>query len=262
MTPDDMLRQRAEALRLWGLLDHWSEVAGEPWVPTMLDWLEEAARRRSLESRLVKSRLGTFKAMADFDWLWPKRIDREAIEELFKLEFMAEAANVVLIGPNGVGKTMIAQNLAHQALLAGHGVRFTTASAMLAELGACEGTASLERALSRYTRPALLVVDEIGYLSYSDRAADLLFEVVTRRYGKRPMILTTNRPFGEWGQVFPNATCVVTLVDRLVHRAEVIAIAGDSFRAKESAERSAAKNKARKRTKKAPDAEAGEGETP
>lgn len=253
MTPDEMLLSRVEALRLWGLAEHWSKVKGEPWVPTMLDWLEEATRRRSLESRLVKSRLGAFKAMADFDWSWPKRVDREAVEELFKLDFMEEAANVVLIGPNGVGKTMIAQNLAHQALLTGHGVRFTTASAMLAELGACDGTASLERALGRYTRPGLLVVDEIGYLSYSDRAADLLFEVVTRRYGKRPMILTTNRPFGEWGQVFPNATCFVTLVDRLVHRAEVIAISGDSFRAKESAERSAAKSKARKKPKREPD---------
>ena len=250
MTPVEMLHQRVEALRLWGLLEHWNEVAGEPWVPVMLDWLEEAQRRRSLESRLVKSRLGSFKAMADFDWSWPKRIDREAVEELFKLDFVAEAANVVIVGPNGVGKTMIAQNLAHQALLAGHGVRFTTASAMLAELGACEGTASLERALGRYTRPGLLVVDEVGYLSYSNRAADLLFEVVTRRYGKRPLILTTNRPFAEWGEVFPNATCVVTLVDRLVHHAEVIAIVGDSYRAKESAERSESKAKARKKPKR------------
>ena len=253
MSPAEMLRQRVEALRLWGLLEHWNEVAGEAWVPVMLDWLEEAALRRSLESRLVKSRLGSFKPMADFDWSWPKHIDREVVEELFKLDFVAEAANVVLVGPNGVGKTMIAQNLAHQTLLLGHNVRFTTASAMLAELGACEGTASLERALGRYTRPGLLVVDEVGYLSYTDRAADLLFEVVSRRYGKRPMILTTNRPFGEWNAVFPNATCVVTLVDRLIHRAEVIAITGDSYRAKESAERSASKAKARKKPKQAPD---------
>lgn len=250
MTAEEMLRQRAENLRLWGLLEHWSEVMGEAWVPTMLDWLEEAQRKRSLESRMVKSRLGTFKAMVDFDWSWPRRLDREAVEELFKLEFVEEAANVVLVGPNGVGKTMIAQNLAHQALLAGHNVRFTTASAMLAELGACEGTASLERALGRYTRPGLLVVDEVGYLSYSDRAADLLFEVVTRRYGKRPMILTTNRPFAEWNQVFPNATCVGTLIDRLVHKAEVIAVAGDSYRAKESAERAASKAKARKKPRR------------
>jgi DNA replication protein DnaC len=250
MKPEEILRQRIEALRLWGLLDHWSEVAAQPWVPAMLDWLEEAQRQRSLEGRVARARLGAFKPMADFNWAWPARIDRAAVEDLFKLEFVAEAANVVLVGPNGVGKTMIAQNLAHQTLLAGQGVRFTTASAMLADLSACEGTASLERALGRYTRPALLVVDEVGYLSYSNRAADLLFEVVTRRYGKRPMILTTNRPFAEWNEVFPNATCVVTLVDRLTHHAEVISIAGDSYRAKESMERAAAKASARKKPKR------------
>lgn len=249
----DTLRLRAKALRLWGLLDHWDKVAAEPWVPTMLDWLEEAQRRRSLEARFAKAKLDPFKMMADFDWTWPKRIPREAVEELFTLEFMAEGGNVVLIGPNGVGKTMIAQNIAHQALVRGHSVRFTTASAMLAALSACEGTASLERALGHYTRPQLLVVDEIGYLSYSNRAADLLFEVVSRRYAaKRPMVLTTNRPFGEWNQVFPNAACVVTLVDRLMHRGEAIPIAGDSFRAKEADDRAAAKEKRRKKPKADP----------
>lgn len=249
MSPDT-LRERAQALRLWGLLDHWESVASEPWVATMLDWLEEAQRRRSLEARVAKAKLGAFKSMADFDWAWPKRVKREAVEELFSLEFMAEGGNVVLVGPNGVGKTMIAQNLAHQALLRGHAVRFTTASAMLAALSACEGTASLERTLGHYVRPELLVVDEIGYLSYSNRAADLLFEVVSRRYAaKRPMILTTNRPFGEWNEVFPNAACVVTLVDRLMHRGEAIVIAGDSYRAKEAEDRAADKEKRRRRPK-------------
>ena len=249
MSPD-VLRQRAHALRLWGLIDHWDQVAAEPWVPAMLDWLEEAARRRSLEARITKAKLGAFKSMADFDWTWPKRIRREAVEELFSLEFMAEGGNVVLVGPNGVGKTMIAQNLAHQALLRGHAVRFTTASEMLAALSACEGTASLERTLGHYVRPALLAVDEIGYLSYSNRAADLLFEVVSRRYAaRRPMILTTNRPFGEWNEVFPHAACVVTLVDRLMHRGEAISVAGDSYRAKEAEERTAAKEKRRRRPK-------------
>lgn len=247
----DMLRARAKALRLWGLLDHWDQVAAEPWIPTMLDWLEEAARRRSLEARFAKAKLDPFKLMADFDWTWPARIPREAVEDLFSLDFMAEGGNVVLLGPNGVGKTMIAQNIAHQALVRGHSVRFTTASAMLAALSACEGASSLERTLGQYTRPQLLVVDEIGYLSYSNRAADLLFEVVSRRYAaKKPMVLTTNRPFGEWNQVFPNAACVVTLVDRLMHRGEAIAIAGDSYRAKEAEDRAAAKEKQRKSRKR------------
>ena len=246
----DTLRLRAKALRLWGLIDQWDQVAAEPWVPTMLDWLEEAQRRRSLEYRFAKAKLDSFKHMADFDWSWPKRIPREAVEELFSLDFMAEGGNVVLVGPNGVGKTMVAQNLAHQALLRGHAVRFTTASDMLAALSACEGTASLARVLGNYTRPQLLVVDEIGYLSYSNRSADLLFEVVSRRYAaKKPMVLTTNRPFGEWNEVFPNAACVVTLVDRLMHRGETISIAGDSYRAKEAEDRAAAKEKKRKKAK-------------
>jgi DNA replication protein DnaC len=250
MSGHQMLRQRAEALRLWGLLDHWDEVAAAPWVPTMLDWLEEAARRRSLEARVTKAKLGQFKSMADFDWAWPKRIKREAVEDLFSLEFMADGGNVVLVGPNAVAKTMIAQNLAHQALMHGHNVRFTTASEMLAALSACEGAASLERMLRQYARPQLLVVDEIGYLSYSNRAADLLFEVVSRRYAARKsMVLTTNRPFGEWNEVFPNAACVVTLVDRLMHRGEVITIVADSYRAKEAQERNAAKEKRRKKPK-------------
>lgn len=251
MSALEMLRRRAEELRLWGLLDHWDEVAAELWVPTMLDWLEEAARRRSLEARVTKAKLGQFKSMADFDWAWPKRINREAVDELFSLEFMADGGNVVFLGPNAVGKTMIAQNIAHQALLVGHPVRFTTASDMIAALSACEGTASLERVLGHYVKPQLLVVDEIGYLSYSNRAADLLFEVVSKRYNaKRSMILTTNRPFGEWNQVFPNAACVVTLVDRLMHRGEVIAITADSYRAKEAQERTAELEKKRKSRKK------------
>lgn len=250
MTANELLRRRVEALRLWGLLDHWEAVVAEPWLPTMLDWLEEAQRRRSLEARVTKAKLGQFKLMADFDWSWPTRIKREALEDLFSLEFVAEGGNVVLVGPNGVGKTMIAQNLAHQALLAGHNVRFVTASAMLAALAACEGTVSLERTLGHYVRPQLLVVDEIGYLSYSNRAADLLFEVVSRRYAaKRSVVLTTNRPFSEWNEVFPNAACVVTLVDRLMHRGEAIVIAGDSYRAKEARDRSAEKEKRRKKPK-------------
>jgi DNA replication protein DnaC len=250
MIATEMLKQRAAKLRMWGLTARWDEVAAEPWVPRLIAWEEEEQARRSLEYRFSKAKLGAFKPMVDFDWTWPKRVEREAVEDLFSLGFLDEAANVVLVGPNGVGKTMIAQNLAHQALLRGHPVRFTTASDMLAELAGCESAVALDRALDRYARPQLLVVDEVGYLSYGTRHADLLYEVVTRRYGKRSTVLTTNRPFAEWGEVFPNAACVVTLVDRLLHRAEVIRIDGDSFRAKESAERVAARAGARKRTPK------------
>jgi len=238
--------QKGRRLGLHGLLTRWAEVHDAPWLPLLIDCEQAERQRRSLDRRLRFARLGAFKPLCDFDWQWPKKIDRLAIEELTGLEFLTEAANVVLIGPNGTGKTLVAQNLAHAALLAGHRVRFTTASAMLNDLAAQDSAAALQRRLRHYCLPALLVVDELGYLSYDSRYADLLFEVVTRRYQQRSTIFTTNKPFSEWQQVFPNAACVVTIIDRLVHKAEILTIEGESFRLKEARERAAHKTKARK----------------
>ncbi len=251
MPPSDRpeaLRERVRRLGLFGVLARWPEAEGADWLPRLLDWEEAERQRRSLERRLKSARLGAFKAMADFDWRWPKKIDRETIEDLFRLEFLAEAGNVILAGPNGVGKTMIAKNLAHHALLRGYTVRFTTASDMLHELAAERSDHSFARRLRRYCRPQLLVIDEVGYLAYDARYADLLFEVVTRRYESRSIVLSTNKPFAEWKDVFPNAACVVTLVDRLLHRAEVLPIEGDSYRLKDARDRAAQKAKRRKGT--------------
>ncbi|MGH9388193.1 MAG: IS21-like element helper ATPase IstB [Vicinamibacteria bacterium] len=242
----EALRDRTRRLGLFGLLASWSEVQGENWLLRLLDYEERERQRRSLERRLKSARLGAFKPMADFDWKWPKKIDREAVEDLFRLDFLAEAANVVLVGPNGIGKTMIAKNVAHRALLAGYTVRFTTASDMLHDLAAEASDYSLGQRLRRYCRPQLLLIDEVGYLSYDARYADLLFEVVTRRYQNRSIVLSTNKAFAEWKDVFPNAACVVTLVDRLVHRAEIIALDGESYRLKEAKDRAALKAKTRK----------------
>ena len=239
-------REAVRRLGLYGLLARWAEVHEAPWLQLLIDYEQAERQRRSLDRRLQFARLGPFKPLCDFDWQWPKKIDRLAIDELTGLEFLTEAANVVLIGPNGTGKTMIAQNLAHAALLAGHRVRFTTASAMLNDLAAQDSAAGLQRRLRHYCRPALLAIDELGYLSYDARYADLLFEVVTRRYQQRSTLITTNKPFSEWNQVFPNAACVVTIIDRLVHKAEILTIEGDSYRLKEARERAAQKTKARK----------------
>lgn len=235
--PPDPLMARAQALKLHGLLAHWSEVAREAWVTALIEWEEEQRTIRSLERRLGHAHLGRFKALADFDWSWPKRCDREAIAELMRLEFLKEAGNAVLIGPNGVGKSTLARNIAHQAVLAGHTVLCTSAGHMLNELAGADGDNALRHRLSVYARPRLLLIDEIGYLSYSNRHADLLFEIVSRRYLEKSTLVTTNRPFSEWGEVFPNAACVVSLIDRLVHHAEIIQIEGDSYRLKEAKER-------------------------
>jgi len=245
------MRERVRALGLYGLLLDWDQYGQEPWVARLLEVEETERARRSLERRLGHARIGRFKPMADFDWKWPRQIARRSIEELLALDFITEPANAVLLGPNGTGKTMIAKNLAHQALLRGFTVRFTTASDMLHDLAAQNTDVSLARRLRRYTTPQLLVIDEVGYLSYDARYADLLFEVVTRRYEQRATVVSTNKVFAEWTDVFPNAACVVTLVDRLVHRAEIITIEGDSYRLKEAKERAANKAKTATKTRRA-----------
>ncbi|MDZ7750744.1 MAG: IS21-like element helper ATPase IstB [Gammaproteobacteria bacterium] len=237
MIPNPSLKERATALKLHGLLSHWEEHADAGWVESLIQWEEEERADRSLERRMKGARLGRFKPLADFDWGWPSRCDRELVSELMRLDFLTEAVNIILVGPNGVGKSTLARNIAHQAVLAGHSVLFTSAGQMLNDLAAQDGDSALKRRLARYARPQLLAVDEVGYLAYSNRHADLLFEIVSRRYEEKSTLVTTNRPFAEWGEVFPNASCVVSLVDRLVHRSEILTIEGESYRLKEAKER-------------------------
>ena len=248
--PPSDLQQRARALHLTGLLAHWDEAGHAHWVADLIAWEEDERARRSMERRLRCSGLGAFKPIADFDWQWPTRCDRPAIEELMGLQFMTEAANAVIVGPNGLGKSTLARNIAYQALIAGRTVHFANASAMLTALAAIDSASVLARRLRYYASFDLLVIDEVGYLSYSNRAADLLFELTNRRYEKKSTLVTTNKPFAEWHEVFPNAACVVSLVDRLTHNAEVIALEGESYRLKEAKER--AEQRAQRRRRKKP----------
>ena len=172
--------------------------------------------------------------MADFDWSWPKKIDRAAVERVMSLGFLERAENVVLVAPQGVGKTMIAKNLAHGTVLAGQSALFVSASDLLLDLNKQDTARALERRLAHYARPHVLCIDEIGYLSYDNRAADLLFQIVSRRYERRPIVLTTNLAFVDWNTVFPNAACATALIDRLTHHAEIIAIDGESYRKREA----------------------------
>ena len=217
------------------------------WSPHML--LEQLVQaeaedrsRRSLERRLRVSGIKSFKPMADYEWEWPKKIDRDIIERALTLDFLPEARNLVLVGPNGLGKTMIAQNICHAAVLAGCSVLFRPAPALLEELHR-QSPEGRRRKLRTYANVGLLCIDEVGYLSFDDKAADLLYEVVNRRYERKSVILTTNRPFKEWNEVFPNATCIATLLDRLLHHADVTVLDGDSYRVRESEREAAARRR-------------------
>ena len=246
-TESDSVRQRLRDVGLYGLAAQDHALLTEPWVERVIDIEDRERKRRSLERRLTNARIGAFKPIADFDWTWPKRIDRLLIEELFSLAFVDDATNIVLVGPNGVGKSMLIKNLLHHAVLNGFTARFTTASDMLHELAAQDSDASLARRLRRFTGPQLLAIDEVGYLNYDNRYADLLFEVVTRRYLTVPVLITTNKPFSEWAEVFSSAACVVTLVDRLIHRSEIVQLDAESYRLREAKEQAAKRSKARSR---------------
>jgi DNA replication protein DnaC len=237
------LPQKANQLRIYSIASQWETIQKKPellnYVTQILTWEEEERKRRRLELLVRKNGLKSLESMAIFDWKWPKKINREQIEDFFSLKFMLENVNIILIGPNGVGKSMIAQNLVHTASQQGYSALFTESANMLDELIKQATHLGLERALQRYVKPKLLAIDEIGYLSYDTRHADLLFQLMNRRSKNSSTIITTNRPFAEWSSVVPNAACVTALVDRLIERCEVCKIEGDSFRGRRFQEREA-----------------------
>ncbi len=190
--------------------------------------------QRNLAARTKTATLGTFKPLERFDWNHPRSIQRELVDELTTLAFVAKGHNVLLRGPSGVGKTMLAQNLGMLALQHGYTVRFTTLSAALPDLLKQESLPALERRLRKYTAPSLLILDEIGYLPCTRQSADLLYNIISRRHETRSLVLTTNLPFKQWGTVFPGAACVSAMIDRFVQHCHILDIDAESWRQKES----------------------------
>lgn len=230
----DLLLQRANTLKLHGLLSHWEDVKETPWVQQLIEWEETARRQRSFERRRSTAHIERFNSLADFDWEWPTQCDRELIEGWMRLNFINEAINPILCGPNGIGKTMIACNVAYEALVRGYTVHFTTASDMLNGLARLDSDTLLRQRIKYYTHPSILIIDAVGILSYSHRHADLLFEIINHRYEKKSTMIATTKSFTEWRDIFPNATSVVSIIDRLLHHSEIVNLEGQSYRLKES----------------------------
>jgi DNA replication protein DnaC len=246
------LRERARKLGFRSIVMNWEKYVSEQWLEPLIAAEEKEKDKKSLERRLREAAIGQHKPMSEFDWNWPSVVDREQIEDLFTFDFLREKSNIILVSGNGLGKTMIAQNLASSALSLGYTTRFVKASQMLNQIVECDGATSRRRSLKKYCSTDLLVIDEVGYMNYDNEYADLLYEVISGRYQKSSTVVTTNKGFSQWGEIFPNAGCVLTMVDRLVHKSETVVIDGESYRRHEAEERAAKKAQERKTLKKSP----------
>jgi DNA replication protein DnaC len=226
------LRVGRDALAAFLAHVHKSRLGPTETLEQLADLEERARVAVNLARRTRFACLGSFKTLDRFDWTHPEKIERPLIESLIELQFVDRGENVLLKGGSGLGKTMIALNLAQAALAAGFTVRFSTLAAALADLIGQESMPAFERRLRRYITPDLLLLDELGYLPCDTRAADILYNIISRRHEQRSTIITTNLAFKQWGNTFPGAACVVALVDRFAQHCHRVEIVGESWRDK------------------------------
>jgi len=241
--PNPTLAGYLAYLRLHSIAAHYQPVADEAarhsWTP--VEYLSrlvegEALARldRATQKRLRDARFPVLKTFEQFDWSWPKKINRAQVQNLARLAWVNDHANVVLLGGVGLGKSHLACALAHAACLAGHTVLFTTAVDILNSLAAAQTTGRLKAELQRYLKPTVLVVDELGYLPIDKTGADLLFQIFSQRYERGSLLITTNQPYKHWDRIFNNdSTLTSAVLDRVLHHAETLIIEGKSYRMKD-----------------------------
>ena len=238
--PNDILEAQLVKLKLPAIREQYIEQAKVAVAKGLghIDYLTrlidaEAQQRtdRSILRRIRAARFPYIKTLDEYDFTYPKKIDRMKVQDIFKLKFIKNCANVILVGATGMGKTHLAIALGYQACQQEISTFFTTAIEMVNHLGAAQAAHRLEQELKRYIKPRLLVVDELGYLPIDKRGADLLFQVISARYERSSIVLTTNRIFKEWPKIFnDDAILTSAVLDRVVHHHELVIIEGNSYR--------------------------------
>ena len=243
---DDQLVTHLLYLKLSYFLEHHQALAQEAvekdW--TQLDFLSrltegEALRRkdRATQRRIQAARFPVIKTLEQFNWTWPKKINRPQVQNLFRLSFLKDKANVIFMGGAGLGKTHLSTALAYEGCLAGHTVLFTTAIDIVNTLAAAQSTHRLKAELKKYMSPSIVCIDELGYLPIDKTGADLLFQVFSQRYETGSTIVTTNQPYKNWPKIFNNdSTLTSAVLDRLLHHAETVIVEGRSYRMKDQIE--------------------------
>lgn len=210
---------------------HWDHVE---YLCRLIEGQYTERRQRVVERRIKAARFPIIKTLEQFRWDWPKKINRLQVQNLFRLEFLPQKGNVVLLGNVGLGKTHLAIALGYAACQEGYSVLFAGAINVINDLSAAQKRGLLKRQLKKYLAPELLVLDEIGYLPIDQHGADLLFQVISQRYEQGSLVLTTNKPFKQWASVFNNDSTIASAVlDRLLHHADTVVIEGSSYRMKD-----------------------------
>ena len=195
---------------------------------------ETAIRKdKAVQRRIAAARFPVVKTLDQFSWTWPKKINRELIQHLSALHFLEKNANLIFLGGVGLGKTHLSTAIGYNACLKGYTVLFTTAIDVINALIAAHAAGRLQQELKKYLKPSLLILDELGYLPIDKAGADMLFQVISHRYERGSMIITTNKPYKNWAEIFNNDSMLASaMLDRILHHADTAMIEGKSYRMK------------------------------
>lgn len=222
------IRENYEAIAKTAARKQWDHIR---YVSELVEQESNLRRDKCIQRRIKTARFPVIKTMDQFDWAWPKKINQAQVKNLFRLKCIEEKSNIVFIGSVGVGKTHIATALGYQACLKNNSVLFTSAIDAVNNLIAAQHAGQLKQELKKYLKPSLLIMDELGYLPIDKNGADLLFQIISARYERGSIIITTNRVFKQWPEIFNNDTTLTSaLLDRLLHHTEAVLIEGDSYR--------------------------------
>jgi DNA replication protein DnaC len=242
----DLLPEQLHYLKLSFFLDNHKmlaqQAANEQWdslkfLTHLVDGEVLLRRERSTQRRIRLARFPVIKTLDQFHWAWPKKINRLQVQNLFRLDFIDDKANVIFLGGVGLGKSHLATALGYCACLKGHSVVFATAVDVINTLAAAQTAGRLKQELNKYLKPKLLILDELGYLPIDKLGADLLFQIISQRYEQGAIVITSNRVFKKWPEIFNNdSTLTSAILDRLLHHAETVIIEGKSYRMKDQIE--------------------------
>lgn len=228
------MREQHQDLARQAAKKHWSHV---DYFEKLADGEAALRRDRSIQRRIRLARFPVIKTLDQFNWTWPKQINRLQVQNLFRLQFIKNKSNVIFLGGVGLGKTHLASALGYSACLKGHTVLFATAIDVINTLSAAQAAGRMKQELKKYIRPVLLIVDELGFLPINKAGADLLFQVISLRYEKGALVITSNRAFKDWPEIFNNdSTLTSAILDRLLHHAETVVVEGKSYRMKNQIE--------------------------